>query len=93
MAERLAIPPETVKVHRRHRYAKLDICAQPELFSLFLQSLGHAPPPLTRPSAATMARHSRSVRTAERRARTLAGAGAAPRLQAVPSNTHKRTAR
>ncbi|MEX5343816.1 response regulator transcription factor [Pseudomonas sp. I2] len=41
MAERLAISPETVKVHRRHLYAKLDISSQPELFSLFLQSLGH----------------------------------------------------
>nr|WP_276583526.1 helix-turn-helix transcriptional regulator [Pseudomonas sp. RIT-PI-S] len=39
MAERLGISPETVKVHRRHLYAKLDISAQPELFSLFIQSL------------------------------------------------------
>ncbi|WP_069864041.1 MULTISPECIES: helix-turn-helix transcriptional regulator [Pseudomonas] len=43
MAERLAISPETIKVHRRHLYAKLDISSQPELFSLFLQSLGHDP--------------------------------------------------
>ncbi|WP_435607915.1 helix-turn-helix transcriptional regulator [Pseudomonas knackmussii] len=43
MAERLAISPETIKVHRRHLYTKLDISSQPELFSLFLQSLGHAP--------------------------------------------------
>ncbi|MFJ4154101.1 LuxR C-terminal-related transcriptional regulator [Pseudomonas sp. NPDC089752] len=43
MAERLAISPETVKVHRRHLYTKLDISSQPELFSLFLQSLGHDP--------------------------------------------------
>jgi DNA-binding CsgD family transcriptional regulator len=43
MAERLAISPETVKVHRRHLYAKLDISSQSELFSLFLQSLGHDP--------------------------------------------------
>lgn len=43
MAERLAISPETVKVHRRHLYAKLDISSQPELFSLFIQALGHDP--------------------------------------------------
>ena len=43
MAERLAISPETIKVHRRHLYAKLDISSQPELFSLFIQSLGHDP--------------------------------------------------
>ncbi|MEN5303155.1 helix-turn-helix transcriptional regulator [Pseudomonas sp. TWI628] len=43
MAERLAISPETIKVHRRHLYTKLDISSQPELFSLFLQSLGHDP--------------------------------------------------
>ncbi|SDH89999.1 helix-turn-helix transcriptional regulator [Pseudomonas panipatensis] len=43
MAERLAISPETIKVHRRHLYAKLDISSQPELFSLFLQALGHDP--------------------------------------------------
>lgn len=41
MGERLGISPDTVKVHRRHVYAKLDIASQPELFSLFLQSLGH----------------------------------------------------
>ncbi|KAF1027140.1 MAG: Oxygen regulatory protein NreC [Pseudomonas sp.] len=41
MAERLNISPDTVKVHRRHVYAKLDISSQPELFSLFIQSLGH----------------------------------------------------
>jgi DNA-binding CsgD family transcriptional regulator len=41
MAERLHISPDTVKVHRRHLYAKLDISSQPELFSLFIQSLGH----------------------------------------------------
>lgn len=29
MAERLAISPETIKVHRRHLYAKLDISSQP----------------------------------------------------------------
>lgn len=41
MAERLKISPDTVKVHRRHLYAKLDISSQPELFPLFIQSLGH----------------------------------------------------
>ncbi|MGY2288337.1 response regulator transcription factor [Pseudomonas sp. SDO528_S397] len=41
MAERLGISPDTVKVHRRHVYAKLDIASQPELFALFIQSLGH----------------------------------------------------
>ena len=41
MAERLKISPDTVKVHRRHLYAKLDISSQPELFSLFILSLGH----------------------------------------------------
>ncbi|NTX27236.1 LuxR family transcriptional regulator [Burkholderia pyrrocinia] len=40
IAERLAISPETVKVHRRHLYAKLGISSQPELFSRFIQALG-----------------------------------------------------
>ncbi|MFF7706034.1 LuxR C-terminal-related transcriptional regulator [Pseudomonas sp. NPDC007930] len=40
MADRLAISPETVKAHRRHLYAKLDISSQPELFGLFIQGLG-----------------------------------------------------
>lgn len=44
IAERLAISPETVKVHRRHLYSKLGISSQPELFSLFLQALGHDAP-------------------------------------------------
>lgn len=43
IAERLAISPETVKVHRRHLYNKLDITSQSELFSLFIQVLGHDP--------------------------------------------------
>lgn len=43
IAERLVISPDTVKVHRRHLYAKLDISSQPELFALFIQALGHDP--------------------------------------------------
>jgi DNA-binding CsgD family transcriptional regulator len=30
-----------VKVHRRNLYNKLGISTQPELFSLFIQALGH----------------------------------------------------
>lgn len=41
IAERLTISPETVKVHRRNLYNKLGISTQPELFSLFIQALGH----------------------------------------------------
>lgn len=40
MAQRLGISPETIKAHRRHLYAKLDISSQPELFSLFIRGLG-----------------------------------------------------
>lgn len=39
MAERLSISMETVKVHKRNLYSKLDINSQSELFSLFLNSL------------------------------------------------------
>ena len=39
MANKLKISMETVKVHRRHLYQKLDINSQPELFSLFIGSL------------------------------------------------------
>lgn len=42
MADRLAISTETIKVHKRHLYQKLDIGSQSELFSLFLQALAHA---------------------------------------------------
>ncbi|WP_431822640.1 helix-turn-helix transcriptional regulator [Burkholderia sp. F1] len=45
IAERLAISPETVKVHRRHLYAKLGISSQPELFSRFIQALGEQDSP------------------------------------------------
>jgi DNA-binding CsgD family transcriptional regulator len=41
VARLLMISPETVKVHRRHLYRKLGISSQPELFALYLQSLGH----------------------------------------------------
>jgi len=39
MAERLGISMETIKVHKRNLYNKLDINSQSELFSLFLNSL------------------------------------------------------
>ncbi len=39
IAEKLHISPETVKVHRRHLYNKLDVTSQPELFSRFLSAL------------------------------------------------------
>lgn len=39
IAERLGISAETVKLHRKHAYAKLEINSQAELFYLFLDSL------------------------------------------------------
>lgn len=39
LAEVLEISPETVKLHRKHAYAKLDIKTQSELFYLFIDSL------------------------------------------------------
>lgn len=39
IAERLGISVETVKLHRKHAYAKLEINSQAELFYLFLDSL------------------------------------------------------
>lgn len=39
MAVKLKLSVETIKVHRRNLYPKLDISSQPELFSLFLESL------------------------------------------------------
>ncbi len=39
VAELLSISAETVKLHRKHAYSKLDISSQAELFHLFLDSL------------------------------------------------------
>ena len=39
VAEKLSISMETVKLHRKHAYAKLEISSQAELFYLFLDSL------------------------------------------------------
>lgn len=39
LAEKLSISVETVKLHRKHAYAKLEIGSQAELFYLFLDSL------------------------------------------------------
>ena len=39
LAEKLSISVETVKLHRKHAYAKLGISSQAELFHLFLDSL------------------------------------------------------
>lgn len=39
IAARLGISAETVKLHRKHAYAKLEVSSQAELFYLFLDSL------------------------------------------------------
>ena len=39
IAERLGISPETVKLHRKNSYAKMDVSSQAELFYLFIDSL------------------------------------------------------
>lgn len=39
VAQRLGISVETVKLHRKHAYAKLEVGSQAELFYLFLDSL------------------------------------------------------
>ena len=39
VAEQLEISSETVKLHRKHAYAKLDINTQSELFYIFIDSL------------------------------------------------------
>ena len=39
VAEKLSISVETVKLHRKHAYAKLEISSQAELFYLFLDSV------------------------------------------------------
>ena len=39
IAERLGISAETVKLHRKNSYAKLDVSSQAELFYLFIDSL------------------------------------------------------
>ena len=41
IAERLGISPETVKLHRKNSYAKLDVSSQAELFYLFIDSLSN----------------------------------------------------
>lgn len=41
-AEKLGISPETIKLHRKNSYAKLDVASQAELFFLFIDSLSHA---------------------------------------------------
>lgn len=42
VAEKLGISYETVKLHRKHAYAKLGINSQSELFYTFIDSLMHA---------------------------------------------------
>jgi DNA-binding CsgD family transcriptional regulator len=39
IAGKLGISPETVKLHRKNSYAKLDVSSQAELFYLFIDSL------------------------------------------------------
>ncbi|WP_164735641.1 response regulator transcription factor [Marinobacter sp. NP-4(2019)] len=41
-AQRLDISPDTVQMHRKNLYAKLDLSSQSELFSLFIAALSHA---------------------------------------------------
>lgn len=41
-ARKLDISPDTVQMHRKNLYAKLDISSQAELFVLFIEALSHA---------------------------------------------------
>ena len=41
-AKKLDISPDTVQMHRKNMYAKLDLTSQSELFSLFIAALTHA---------------------------------------------------
>ncbi len=41
-ARKLAISPDTVQMHRKNLYAKLDISSHSELFSLFIEALSMA---------------------------------------------------
>ena len=43
VADKLGISAETVKLHRKHAYAKLDISSQAELFYLFVDALASHP--------------------------------------------------
>ncbi|MEX0343284.1 MAG: LuxR C-terminal-related transcriptional regulator [Rhizobiaceae bacterium] len=43
MARVLNISPETIKIHRRNLYTKVDVGTQSELFSVFLESLATIP--------------------------------------------------
>lgn len=43
IAEKLGISTETVKLHRKHAYAKLDVSSQAELFLLFMEALTYSP--------------------------------------------------
>lgn len=43
MARALNISPETIKIHRRNLYTKVDVSTQSELFSVFLESLATIP--------------------------------------------------
>jgi DNA-binding CsgD family transcriptional regulator len=43
VASKLSISAETVKVHRRHVYTKLNIKSPQELFSLFLKAQVETP--------------------------------------------------
>ena len=40
LAREINISPETVKIHRRNIYRKLEISSQSELFARFLNTLG-----------------------------------------------------
>lgn len=43
MAHVLDISPETIKIHRRNLYSKVDVGTQSELFSVFLEALASVP--------------------------------------------------
>jgi len=47
MARIFTVSPETVKVHRKRIYAKLDIASQGELFATFIEALSMTPPDST----------------------------------------------
>ena len=43
IAEKLGVSAETIKLHRKHAYSKLDISSQGELFHLFMDCIFSIP--------------------------------------------------
>ncbi len=61
ISNKLDVSPETVKVHRKNIYQKLEVASQGELFSMYMNAVAQMPPNSTSDPLEFLDRHSENM--------------------------------